>query len=131
MGISLGWDNPEKSIILGEIDWPYTWDDLTSAWKTAVEMIEGVPHPVYVIVLGKTSNFPSGNPLTNLQQVVKYIPGNLGMMIIVTENCFQTVINNMVFQMLPRLKRAGHVVPTLERAYTLIERETGIPGETP
>ncbi len=131
MSVHLDWDNAEHSIILADIDWPYTWDDLTAEWKTAAGMIESVSHSVHVIVVGKSSQFPSGNPLTNLQQVMQPLPDNLGLVFFVSENRFAGVINTMLFKLIPRLSKRGHVVLTLKQAYDIIKRETGVPGETP
>ena len=125
MGFKLAWDNEDKTIILGETDWPFTWDELTAAWESVTEMMRSVPHIVHIIIVAKTSRFPVGNPLSNLRQVMRFEPRNLGLAILVTDNRFQATINTILFNMSPHLSKYGHVVDTLERAYALIEKEGG------
>jgi hypothetical protein len=125
MGVKLGWDNEEKTIILVEIDWPYTWDDLAATWQTITDMMRDQPQPVHLIVAGQTRQFPPGSPLSNLRHIMRFEPPNLGLAILVTENRFQAMINTILFKMSPRLNKNGHVVATLDEAYALVAKEGG------
>jgi hypothetical protein len=125
MGVSLDWDNEDKTVIMLEVEWPITWNDLAAAWNSIVEMMKTVSHVVHTIVVSKTSRFPAGNPLSNLRHIMRVEPKNLGLAILVTDNRFQATINTVLFKMSPHLNKYGHVVETLEQAYALVEKEGG------
>jgi hypothetical protein len=125
MGVSLDWDNEEKTVIVFEVEWPITWDDLAATWSAITEMMRTVPHVVHIVLVAKTSRFPAGNPLTNLRHIMRFEPKNLGLTILVTDNRFQATINTILFKMSPHLSKYGHVVETLEQAYALIAKEGG------
>ena len=128
MPVNVEWGNEEKSIIIGTSEWPMTWEEMQAGWQKATGMIRSVPYPVHMILIGKTSRFPQGNILSNLQNIIREIPPNLGLAIMVTDNRFQEIINSILFKITPRLNKTGHVVPTLDAAYKLIEREKGKAG---
>jgi len=125
MPITMEWGNDEQTIILAMIDWPWTWDELSAAWNTGVEMMSSVPHDVHTIVLAKTARFPIGNILSNLTAITKNVPVNIGFAIMVTENRFQQTINNIFFSLSPRLGKKGRVVSSLDKAFALIADEAG------
>jgi hypothetical protein len=123
MPILIEWRNDEKNVIITTIEWPWTWDELSSAWKTGVEMMESVSHDVHMIAVLKSTRFPVGNILSNLTGVTKHVPENIGLAIAVSENRFQQAINTIFFKLSPRLSHKGHVVSNLETAYRLIAKE--------
>jgi hypothetical protein len=126
--IDIEWGNTEKTVIIVTMDWPMTWEGIQAAWEQGTGMMRSVPHTVHMIVIGKSNRFPQGNILANLQHIVKNIPPNFGLAIMVTDNRFQEIINSILFKVTPRLNKTGHVVPTLAAAYKLIEREAGKTG---
>lgn len=126
MGITIAWDNPEKTVITGVVTPPFTWDELFANWDTIVEMINDMPHTVHIIVIGQSSGFPPGNALAQLNRITTTVPHNTGLAIIVTSSRFIAVINSTLFKLSPRLSRRGRVVASLDEAYALIAAE-GIP----
>ncbi|MBC7813826.1 MAG: hypothetical protein H7175_21905 [Burkholderiales bacterium] len=129
MPIIIEWGNEEKTVVIGTMDWPMTWEEIDTAWQQSMTLMRGVSYPVHMVVVGKTTRFPAGNILTNLQHIIKDIPPNLGLAIMVTDNRFQEIINSILFKVTPRLNKTGHVVPTLEAAYKLIAKEAGKAGK--
>jgi hypothetical protein len=126
MGITITWDNPDKTVIKAVVAAPFTWDELFANWDTTVEMISGAPHTVHVIVLAQMSGFPPGNVLAQLTRITTTVPHNLGLAIIVTSSHFVAAIDSTLFKLSPRLSRRGRVVASLDEAYALIAAE-GVP----
>ncbi len=120
MAVTIDWGNDEKNIIIATVEWPWTWDELAITWKTGVEMIESVPHDVYMIAVAKTTRFPVGNILSNLTGMTKHVPRNIGLAIMVTDNKFQEAINNIFFKLSPGLRQKGRVVSNLDKAFALV-----------
>jgi hypothetical protein len=126
MGITLGWDNPDKTTIKATIAAPYTWEELFAHWDTAVAMINTVPQTVHVIVLSESSGFPPGNALEQLNRITPTVPHNMGLVVMVTSSRFIEVINDNLVKLSPRLSRRGRVVTSLDEAHALITAE-GVP----
>lgn len=121
MPVQIEWNNAEKTVIVATIDWPFDWNELAAAWKTGVEMMNSVaPHPVHMIAVAKTSRFPVGNILSNLTHMMKIVPDNVGLAIMVTENRFQETINQIFFKLSPSLRQKGRVVSNLDKALALV-----------
>jgi hypothetical protein len=125
MPVAIAWGNDEHTVLIGTLDWPWTWDELSAGWYQAVEMMGSVDYPVHTIVVGKTTSFPIGNILSNLSSITKNVPSNIGLAIMVTENGFQQTINNIFFRLSPGLRHKGFVVDSLDKAFALIAQETG------
>jgi hypothetical protein len=126
MGITITWDNPQKTIIRTVVTAPFTWDELFAGWDTAVEMIINTPHTVHMIVIAQMSGFPPGNVLVQLNRMTTTVPHNTGLAVIVTSSRFIEAINATLFKLSPRLSRRGRVVASLDDAYAVIAAQ-GIP----
>jgi hypothetical protein len=124
MPVAIEWGNYEHTILIGTLDWPWSWDELSAGWHSAVEMMRSVEHPVHMIVVGKTTRFPIGNILSNLTAITKNVPSNIGLAVMVTENRFQETINTIFFKLSPSLRHKGFVVNSLEKALELVAQET-------
>jgi hypothetical protein len=120
MPVTIDWGNDEKNVLVATVEWPWTWDELSAAWKTGVDKINSVPYDVHTIAVAKTTRFPVGNILSNLNGITKYVPDNIGLAIMVTENKFQEAINNIFFKLSPGLRQKGRVVSSLEKAFALV-----------
>jgi hypothetical protein len=120
MPVTIEWGNDEKNIIIATIEWPWTWDELSTTWRTGVGMMERLPYDVHMIAVAKTSRFPVGNILSNLTGLTKHVPENIGLAILVTNNRFQEMINNIFFKLSPGLREKGRVVSSLEKAFALV-----------
>lgn len=120
MPVTIDWGNDEKNVLVATVEWPWTWDELSAAWKTGVDKINSVPYDVHTIAVAKTTRFPVGNILSNLNGITKYVPENIGLAIMVTENKFQEAINNIFFKLSPGLRQKGRVVSSLEKAFALV-----------
>ena len=123
MGITIAWDNQDKTVLKGTVAPPFTWDELFDQWDTAVEMIRSRPHPVHLIVISQSNRFPPGNALAQLNRISTNVPQNMGLAIMVTTNRFIAMINSTLFKLSPRLSRRGRVVSSLDEAYALIANE--------
>ena len=123
MPVDMEWGNAAKTVIIATIDWPFDWDELTTAWKTGVGMMSNMPHTVHMIAVAKTSRFPVGNILSNLTHMIKTVPDNLGLAILVTENRFQETINQIFFKLTPGMRQKGRVVNNLDKALALVAEE--------
>ncbi|MBZ0286920.1 MAG: hypothetical protein K8I30_04855, partial [Anaerolineae bacterium] len=120
MPIDMEWGNTEKTVIVATIDWPWDWNELAAAWKSGVAMMNSVEHPVHTIAVAKTQRFPVGNILSNLTNMMKIVPDNIGLAIMVTENRFQETINTIFFKLSPGLRQKGRVVNSLDKAMALV-----------
>lgn len=120
MPVTIDWANDEKNVLVGTVEWPWTWDELSAAWKTGIDKMNSVPHDVHTIVDSKTTRFPVGNILSNLTGITKHVPGNIGLAIMVTDNKFQEAINNIFFKLSPGLRQKGRVVNSLDKAFALV-----------
>jgi hypothetical protein len=125
MSVNIEWGNAEKNVIIATIDWPWDWNALAETWKTGVEMMNSVaPQPVHMIAVAKTSRFPVGNILSNLTNMTKIVPANIGLAIMVTENRFQETINQIFFKLSPSMRQKGRVVNSMAKALALVAAET-------
>jgi hypothetical protein len=124
MGIILDWDNEAKTILRGELTWPWTWDELFTAWDTAVSMINSVPYTVHILLLSENPSFPQGNILSQLNRISPTMPNNTGLAILVTTNRFIAMLNTVFFKLSIQFRDRGQVVPSLEAAYALIAKES-------
>jgi hypothetical protein len=61
MGISIKWDNPDKTLIILEFNSQWTWDDLYRVTDEMHGMLDTVDHPVDTItILTRSQRLPGG-----------------------------------------------------------------------
>jgi hypothetical protein len=123
MGITLAWDDQDKTILKAIVAAPFTWDELFTNWDSAVAMISSMSYPVHMIVVSQSNGFPPGNVLTQLNRISTNVPLNMGLAIMVTTNRLIAVINSTLFKLSPSFSRRGRVVSSLDEAYALIAAE--------
>jgi hypothetical protein len=124
MGISVDWDNNEKTIILWTFSDPWTWEDFRVGFDRSYLLMRSVHHTVHILADARTvTKVPSGNILSNIRMLITRYPANLGLHVAVSENVMIRALGEMVGRLVPKSTGHGiHTVPTLDEAYQLLER---------
>ncbi|MEP7286531.1 MAG: hypothetical protein ABI947_12265 [Chloroflexota bacterium] len=123
--ITYAWINPEKTILLCTYPEPgWSWADLSVAFKQQQNLIEGVGHPVYVVVDVHKSNWmPSGGSLLSMMRNFKFTRHpNQKDTIIASARGFLVNVVSSLMRLRNESLRDFHLVSTLDEAYALIDR---------
>lgn len=121
MGISVGWDNPQKTIIRVTFEEEWTWDDFAAIDKVAAGMVDTISHKVcYIADVRKTSTVPPGLQLTVVRNVLEFRHPNSDMLVIVGLTKVMRMLLNTVLQALGPISTRMKIVDTIDEAYTTV-----------
>lgn len=122
MPIHVFWDNDEKAVIQSEGEGYWTWDEFHQAFDQVVVMMKSVPHRVDLINnRGTGSRMPSSSPMPHFQRVMRNMPPNAGMMVMISNSAFGRVMVNLFSKV--RGSRRLFMVASLDEARALIANE--------
>src|SRR5215510_13590412 len=116
MGVQVSWDNPEKTVLLYELEGRWTWDEFHAAVADAFAMTASVPHTVDTI-----SHFHRGTPLPanamfHFRRVMLAAPPNRGINVIVGGSSLVRTMASLFSKAHRLLGRRLLVCATLEEA---------------
>ena len=89
MAIAMTWAEYELPLIYCEFEGTWNWNDFHRSAIEGIQMIQSVQPNVNVIVNGLRSlGMPPGSPFPHLGKMLRHLPPNVGLLIIVTERAF-------------------------------------------
>ena len=123
--ITIGWDNPERTVVHLILQEGWSWPELYEANKLIIEMMNSTSETVHVLVdTTRIQTVPMGGVITHARNIFGAYPPNCDMRILVTRNMlFQRLAS--IFQMTFRadLGKHLHTVATVDEAYRLIRKQ--------
>lgn len=121
MPVTVEWDNPEHTILRTESHGHWTWDEYHHAVDQALVMIKGVDHPVDLINMRAIDAItPPGNALPHLRRVMRDLPDNHRLTIMVNPNMQSKLMVGIFKRLVPVFTRTFQMVPSLQEARELI-----------
>jgi len=123
VGISICWDNPEKTVIRYDFGQSWTWDDFWAALKADDELIGSVDHIVHLIFDFRQARFVPPNPGSKFRMLADQISDRIGLIIIVGANAWFLTVSQMFLELYgPKIKgiRGVKFVLSLEEARSII-----------
>lgn len=116
MGITVEWDNPEKTILLFTNVGDQTWEEFFTAVKQTNEMIRSVPHNVDLIIDGRELKSIPPSAMTNFRNALNSLPTTTRVVGVVTSPFLRAIGNIM-----QKITKVGMVsVATLEEARAIV-----------
>lgn len=123
MASTMRWDNPEKTILLFELDDQWTWQELYNLSDEFHALMDSVPHVVDLIfqLPPGSSRVPPGI-VAGLPRLIARSHPREGKNIVVGQVPIARSILDLVRRVygLRQIAEQFHVVDTLEQAYQLI-----------
>jgi hypothetical protein len=125
MGISVGWDNDDKTVIRWTLLDPWDAADFRAAFEQSQTLMKTVEHTVHILADGRAvTKVPVGSVMSNARMMIAGYPSNLGIHVAVSQNLLIRVIDQAVGRLLPKGVGKGiYAVETLDEAYALFARE--------
>ena len=124
MGISIAWDNEERSICRIEFKEPFNWGDYDDAIDSLWATVKTVDHTVDIIgTLAQGTSLPKGLPLKHLQRAAQTQPSNVDFVVMVEYNPFVKALIAILVKLNPTAAKSARFASSLEKAYTLLEKE--------
>ena len=85
MGITVTWDNPQRTVLRWEFKGWWSWYDFSVAQKQSNEMMVSVAHTVHAIGDMTSSRFIPPNAMIEFGRAANDVPANKGVIVLV--NC--------------------------------------------
>jgi hypothetical protein len=125
MGCTIRWDDPEQTILLCEIDDPWTWEEFTSTVKQQIAMMETVDHRVHTIFHIKSPRLNiHGGAISHLKRLMEMTHPNEDQHLIVgAPGLIRSLISTLhkVYG-LRQLVESYRFVATLDEAYEFLKQ---------
>jgi len=123
MGITVTWDDEQKTILRLAYCGPWTNEEFFDAGKQSIEMLQIVNHPVYVINDFSSSDLPPLGALWQARGLSQHRPPNWsGGVAITGDAVIRNLIDIFVHVYMLRGQRDQFVVETDEQALAIIAR---------
>ncbi len=125
MGVTVQWDNPEKTIIRFNYDAHWVWDDVHHAVDIAFVMIEEIEHEVASILDMTDSLGMPPNALAHARTLTRHQHPRIAMQVTVGGNRFVKLMTDAFVRMYGTLggRVSTYFVNTVEEARYLIAHE--------
>lgn len=122
MGIQIYWATPNKTLLIYEVQGPWTWGELQQALQQAHRLLDEVDSPTPIIADFRQSSFMPDRALWRGTRISKERHANTGLTIYIGASRFMTVLFDTFKRVNPELVRLAQFVDTLEEAYALLEQ---------
>ncbi|MBK8024805.1 MAG: hypothetical protein IPK19_26150 [Chloroflexi bacterium] len=123
MPVTVEWDNSERTILRTDSHGHWTWDEYHHAVDAALVMMQSVDHDVHLVnVRHSDSVQPDGNALPHLRRVMRDLPGNHRLTIMVNTNMRSKLMVGIFRRVVPIFSRTFLMASSLEDARDLIGR---------
>jgi hypothetical protein len=132
MGVTMMWDNEDKTVFRLSFESPWTWDEQQAAIAQAKPLVESVSLIVDIICdLSNGPQFPLGYPMKYLRHAAEMFPNNAGITIIVGASVPVQSLLQATMQVFANVKYRTFFAPSIEAAYTIIaERKNNTRGQS-
>ena len=126
MGISVAWDNEEKTALRLDFEGPWPWVEYDTAVDTASAMIESVGRAVDVIHnLLAGPNLPPDKPLLHLRRMVHLLSKNTIFNVVVGGAPTVQAALPMFFQVFAEVGQRFTFAPSLDAARATLAKRRG------
>lgn len=123
MRITFQWEDAERTLLLLRLTDGWTWVEYHAVVSQLVVSIQQLDYAVDVIVENTARiPFPSGKALSHLRRIMRMVPDNIGVIVIVSANPFVKTINHILFRVMPKTREIGELADTVEEAHAIITR---------
>lgn len=122
MGITLVWENNEKTILRHIYEGQWKVEDLYKAVNESRDLLMGVEHVVDLIIDMRTSGDPPSGVLPAYQYAERQKPPNQGLVVMVEPSMVMQAFNQVIGKIAPNISKDRTVVHTIEDAVALIQR---------
>src|SRR5687768_2848204 len=120
MGVTVVWDNEERSTLHYQFEGIWMWDQYLAALWQGRAMMKQVEHPVCIINnMLNTSQVPTSS-LSSAKKVIQNRPANTGLAVFVINNKFLMAIYKVFSQMNPNLRNTYIAVHSMDEARSKI-----------
>ncbi|MGJ3237407.1 MAG: hypothetical protein ACFE0Q_01750 [Anaerolineae bacterium] len=124
MPVKVYWlDETKKDMVWYDFEGEWTWDEFYPMYEEASCMIKSQPHRVDVLMDFRHNLSLPPHALTHMKGITDRQPDNTGLAIFVTTHRFISVMLNSAIKFYPKIEDYYVVAPTLEDAYTLINKD--------
>jgi hypothetical protein len=121
MNIRFRWADEEQTLVLLTLEDGWTWAEYHSLVRQISETIRQLGHTVDAVVeITSRAPFPSGSALSQLRQIARVLPDNIGVIVVVSPNPFVKTINTILFHLSPKLRQMVELADTREEALAII-----------
>ncbi|MEO8608713.1 MAG: hypothetical protein ABI690_12560 [Chloroflexota bacterium] len=123
MGIQVQWDVQDPDILVFDLRAQWDWNEFHAAVRDGISMMNSLTQPVYVITLSAHGFPPSSSVLSEFQKVMRILPQNVALIVVVTDNFMVETINQIFFRVSPLGRRIGRLAKTIDAARVLIAED--------
>lgn len=123
MGVTIHWDNPEKTIIRYDFADPWTWEELVQVFIDDDALLDSVDHPVHLVFNAETMRTVPSRPLAVFRDLADEVKPRTGLLVIAGNNLWFQKLGEIFYNVygvnlegLPGIK----TVSTLAEARALI-----------
>lgn len=121
------WANLENTVIIQIFNGKWSSHDQEIITQQTFNLAVSVPHTVHIIIdARKVEGFPKVVISDIVPLIEKMTPPNQGLVISVGTNQFMRSLANLSRLIAPRATQNLHFVRTMEQAWALLHKETGI-----
>lgn len=122
MGVSVTWDNAEKTVIRYDFEGSWSWDEAQQALAKVKVMMGTVDHVVDFIADLRSCRSQPTDLLNKALQVARRTPANTGILVMVGANRFIQSLYTVFKRVYADLAGETMFVDTLEDARAFIEQ---------
>jgi hypothetical protein len=120
MGMSLAWDNEEKTVIRWEFDGEWTWSEYGKLKVVFDSMVSQVDHTVDVIAdMSKSPTLPKSS-LTQFKKYNRTTPPNRGLIVFVGTNTIVRIMAEALGNVFRGLSQYIAFSPSIDEARHLL-----------
>jgi hypothetical protein len=127
MGVTIQWDNAEKTVLRYDFMGRWTWDEFYAAYDIAKPMILSVTHKVDFI-LNPTDdvsrNYTPPNIMTHMLSIARKALPNTGKCVSISRGTFSRVLLSMVSKVNPKISEQYVFADSLEEARALLAKDS-------
>lgn len=115
MGITVEWDNPEKTVLVFTNSGDQSWEEFFAGVKKVNEMIRSVPHDVALIIDGRDLKSIPPSAMTHFRNALDSLPSTTRVIGVVNSPFIRAIGNIM-----QKITKIGMLsVSTIEEARAL------------
>ena len=130
MGVTVAWDNTEKTIMRFDYTGDWTWDDFDAVEPDLQAMMDSVDHQVDTIVVLETSSVPLG-ALARFSTIVNspsFTHPNAGLTVVVGASGLARALADIFGKAHKQTAAKIAMASTLEEAYAIIAEHRRLRG---
>jgi hypothetical protein len=121
MGITIQWDNPERTVLRYEFSGMWTWDEFFSAQAYRRPMLEGIWHTVHHLVIFLPDQQPPSTFTLHATKIDSVRFKYSGLYAIVGASSFIRVTAGVLRRMGNTMARDAYFFDTIEEAYYFLQ----------